>query len=593
MKLDEENLNKLQQLASTDFYRNDKEFLYIIKKLTKQSSSLSNKAVALASLLQEAEVTKLNMLEKEMKLGLSQANKPYGKTTLESVDNFSFSYSQVPVQISQEIEKFIYILENYFDNNDDVSIKKAMLLEANEIIISMKKYNLNPTYFIINPERSKVWHILDSDLDMTIRKHSIDLFIQKVRQTRLKHIDAVESLLEHNQQKKLIAQKLSLARKRDASQEEIDSLQNNFPHEPSFDIAPLLIDTQKLMDTLDFMIEEVPTELNDEQLHELKEFIPVLSEYYIDQTYALSGGNSFTTLAKNMQELQEVINQGASVGIIFEEALKLQYTMQHLYIVHWLTESLLKNILQCKHYGCTLGNTIHMYNERFTDTKTDIKKIKKAVRFRNDIAHNGVIWDPKQIQLSIENYRYYMKQVTDERQLKLEEIYLPKKDRELTEEQKKDRIDKFIQQNYQINPENFSKDLYEKIAKRLEKEEWNLNPKDKKYFKNKITQEQKDTFAQKYFELSFERTKEYMLQYGQMNTLINGKTYIEMDQIEQEECHKKSMGLLTKAYHTYIENDSDKNLADMILKIRKRIESCSDKKYEKDITKRLFGWMKI
>ena len=82
-----ENLQYLEHICNDDFYKNDREFIEIIKKLTLQSANMSNKALSLVNLLDEAERVKFEMVEKELKLSLNEENKPYGFRDIRLISN--------------------------------------------------------------------------------------------------------------------------------------------------------------------------------------------------------------------------------------------------------------------------------------------------------------------------------------------------------------------------------------------------------------------------------------------------------------------------------------------------------------------------
>jgi hypothetical protein len=294
------------KLINHEYYKNDKEFLEIIKKITPQIADFNQKTISLVNILNETERTKLEMIKKERELGLSDYEKPYGSRFLNDIKNDVLIYENIDLTLKKYADDFIDILENFFDEKD---IKKRKeLLEKVDVILSFFEDNeVNPLNFIINPKRAKVWHIIEHDYKNTLKKASVDLFIEKIRLTRLKYANEINALKEYYASKN--------------RNEEID-----------IDISKLLEDTHQIMESLDVMLEEIPEELDESQREELKEFMPVISEYYIDQIYALSGGISYTPLSKHLKEFQELIDSGASAKVLFDEVEKLQNTIQHLYI---------------------------------------------------------------------------------------------------------------------------------------------------------------------------------------------------------------------------------------------------------------------
>jgi DNA-binding ferritin-like protein len=569
-------LEYLQTISQSDFYKNDKEFLKIIKKLTAQSASLNNKAIALVALLNEAERIKLEMVQKEIELGLSGDEKPYGKRDVQRVANRSLLYKHVHLHLKKHIEDFIKILESYLEC-DDLLEKKEMLERAKILMEFLEKEGIDVSHFIITPNRSKVWHILEHSYGKTIRKVSIDFFIQKIKTTRLQHIEAVDEIIDYHKEKKENIIKLSKMLKGeidDAKQKEIDKLKAVINKELDADVAPLLIDTHKIMESLDFMIEEIPQELEESQRKELQNFLPVLSEYYTDQVYALSGGNAFTNLAKNLKYIQELIDNNEAAGKILSEVHKLEFTMQHLYILHWIAESLLKEILSCYEHSCSLGRTVNIYNKKYKDTKTLLATIKQAIHFRNSVAHQGVIWKPAEIKDAIENYKEYVDTVAKERSYDMDEFYLSTLDRELTTEQKKVRVSSCIKERLGVKDEALvNEKIFDELLQELEKSAWQLNHKRVGYYKSKIYHHIHETFCQKYLEMSYKEASNYIHIYSEKNpkekkatnNSLTWTSFHQLDPLEKEEVNGN------------------------IEIFKKAIEQVSDKRYNKG---GFFSWMK-
>nr|WP_321265938.1 hypothetical protein [uncultured Sulfurimonas sp.] len=513
----EQNLEYFKKICNNDFYKNDREFIQIIGKLTQQSAAISNKAVALASVLTEADRIKLDMIEQEVRLGLSDTNKPYGSSHISLIKNTSLIYGTKNSKLKEHINKFIYILESYM-NVEDIQIKKAMLMEAKDLIYTFQELNLNPLHLIINKQRAKVWFLLDSEYEKTLKKFDIDFFIKKIKVTGEQHAKELTQIRTHYRNRQENISKIIKARSDEAPKEEINFLQKEISKDLSADIEPLLIDTKKIMDSLSFMLEELPDEISAEQSHELKQFLPAISEYYEDQCYTISGGNSYTTLAKNLRYMQKTIDNNPNAAVILKQLDKLDYTMQHLYILHWIAESLLKEILKCFTFNCSLGGLIRTYAKNNNKSKSTYKKIESAVKFRNNIAHNGLIWDPNGIESTIKSYKEYINIVAKESSFALNKFFIPKMDRELTEEQKLSRIDTFLSLNFSKTIEEFkaySEEMYKEIALTLEKNNWQLKKKNIEKFSSKIYVDERENFCQENFSLTYSDTQETLTKFAQ------------------------------------------------------------------------------
>ncbi len=569
--MQEKDLEYLQKAVQSDFYKNDKEFVSIIRKLTQRSASLNNKAMTLVGILNEAERIKLEMIQKEIDLGLSQENKPFGEKTLEAVANTALRYTYLNNALKPSIERFIYVLEHYFDV-EDTQVKKEMLKEAKEAIALLKKHAIEPSRFIINPQRSKVWYILEHAFDKTLRKHSVDFFIQKIKTTRLQHLEAVEEIKEYYQRKQRLIHALYEANTKEASKEEIEEIKAQLKEDISPTIAPLLVDTHKIMSSLDFMLEEIPQELEEEQERELREFLPVIGEYYNDQIYALSGGNAYTPVAKNLQELQQLIHDDKPASVILKEVEKLHFTMQHLYILHWIGESLMKEILKCYRHECSMGKTIRLYKKRYPNTTVDIQKTIKAVKFRNDIAHNGVIWDPKGIENAISGYREHIDKVSDEREFPLERFQLKRMHRKLTQEQKKARIEEFCDRLLHARIDAIPKPLYNELASELERKHWDLPKQRVNYYRREIHKTAIDSFVKKHFDLDFETMKRYLVEFAKKENFFYNEE-------KGETLEGVAVGAFFFAFYNYEDPSKRKKAQEKIKELRQRIEAVSDKRY--------------
>lgn len=537
------------KLINHEYYKNDKEFLEIIKKITPKIADFNQKTISLVSILNEAERTKLEMIKKERELGLSEYEKPYGSKSLNEIKNDVLVYENIDMLLKKYADDFIDILENFFDEKD-IKKRKELLEKVDVILSFFEEYGINPLNFIITPKRAKAWHIIEHDYKATLKKVSIDLFIEKIRITRLKYANEINALKEYYVNK-------------------------NANVEIDIDISKLLEDTHQIMESLDVMLEEIPQELDETQQEELKEFMPVISEYYIDQIYALSGGISYTPLSKHLKEFQELIDKGASAKILFDEVEKLQNTIQHLYILHWIGESLLKEILNCFTFKCTLGRTIHMYNKKFPDTKTNVDNMKKAVLFRNKIAHSGYLWKPFEIENAIKIYRNYISLVVEERKFEFDEFDLEVLDRKITKAQQEERFLKILKWGKGIDERLVSDELKEEAIQMLLKSKW----KNKKYVINYIKHQIFQEFAKKYFDLDYEEIKKYLI------LAVESGLIKQKDDESIEKAALKTFKWCAYNQFNVPKKDIDKN----IKLLKKYIEQVSDVKFKRGFLGGLFG----
>lgn len=480
-----DNINYLQQICSTDFYKNDREFISIIRKLTEQSAKVSNKALSLVSILNEAEKIKFDMMQKEVSLGLKERDKPYGKTLKSSIKNKTLINLQNTKQ-KLYINNFISMLEKYF-KVENTAEKKNLILEAKEYVYFLRENNIEPLHLIITKERSKVWYLLEQDFKNTIKKFDINLFIEKIKLTRLQHQSSINEIREYNRKKSTIEKNFVYNENDDNN-----IIPDNDSDKLSTNIEPLLIDTKNILESIDLILEDIPSELSSEQIDELKKFMPALSEYYIDQCHAVSGGYSYTPLNKNLAHIQRLIDNESSVLKLLYEIDKLDNSMQHLYLLHWINESLLKEIFNCKNNKCTIGPLSRKYNE--VKTKNPYLKIYEAINIRNDIAHNAMIWEPLKLKSAIETYRKYVNLISDEQKINLKSYVIPKMDRVLTIEQKNKKskefiINKICDQKILVSYEyieTLDEKLLDKFKSELVKSNWYLDNKTIKKYKGQF-----------------------------------------------------------------------------------------------------------
>jgi len=481
----------------------DTKYLEIVNKFASKSIDISNKALDLSIILDTVEKAKINMENKEDILGLSSKDKPYGSYQLEDIENETLVY-ELKNSKKELINSFIQNLELYFEieNNE----KRIRILEVvKNQIASLKQLNENPKKFIISPVRAKVWNIIENHYLKTIKKLNTDLFIDKLKMLRIKHQDKIDYIFNHYQSHEQAYRNISIARKNN-DDEEIKKQSKILSSRLSPNISELLVDTSKIISGIDFNLEEIPMELSKSQVEEFKKVLPAISEYFVDQTYSLSGGHSYTNISNILEELQEAINKGVGIREILKKVSKLGNTIQHLYVLHWIAESLLKDILDCFGFRCSIGTTIRLYQKKFENTKSNFDSINTAIRIRNDIAHNALIWDPKNIGMAIINYSKYLKIVASERNINLDLYKIPRVDREMSQSEKNKKTSSYLKQNFSISLEELQKldqKISNELSQELEQKSWKLNDKAISYFNKKIENKDSENFAQKYFKKSF------------------------------------------------------------------------------------------
>jgi len=561
-------MKNYEELLNDNFLKTEKNYESSVLKLIKKSLDINNEIVKLATLLNKISNKQTELEEKEDALGLKQSDKPYGEWRVNLVKNDSLVYEGNYLKLNEAIDEFSRILDGFTEA--DATQKKEMF-EKLEVLIHMLKDNgVEPLSFIITPERAEVWKEIENNFSLSVKTVDIEFFIENIKMIKLKHSETINQLNEYNE-------------KVDEYFKLLKTNENIKYPQRDFNLEPLLIDTQSLITSLSFNVVDVPEHLDEEDKKELKDFLPVLHEYYKDQICALSGGVSYTTLSQDLRSIQTLIDEGRPAGDILKELPVLQNSMQHLYILHWIGESLLKEILNCFKYSCSMGRTIKKYKETFSDTKTSYKKISDAVHFRNSVAHKGYIWKPVEFENSIGVYREYIETVSDERNVDLSDFYLSVVDNKIDVQAKKDRAVKFLMKqrgNLKIYKELITEDMLNYAVKYLERYGWNLDMKKTEKLIRELKHRIYEQFSKENFNgLSFEEVKGYLIEYT--------KKY-ESSKVNEENPIER---VALKMFVRTALNNTDRNKKEIqksIKNLKKRIEKVSDVKFSKG----LFGWMK-
>ena len=479
------------------------------------------------------------------------------------------------VPTTQLINSFINSLENY--DSLELEEKKEKLQEIKHQIDMLRENSIEPKRFIINKIRFNVWNKVEHNFSLTLKKLHIDSFINHIKLLKLKYKDEIDTIKNYYKDRQKIYTEIAQIRaNKDLSEDEINKhikVQYNLLNQQiDPKIAPLLVETGKLLNKLEFSIEELPQELTDSQKQEFEAFIPAISEYYIDQTYALSQGYSYSPASHKLQKIQQLINESAFIGNILGEIDTLNDSIEHLYLLHWIAESLLKEILKCFEYSCSIGRTARAYGFNISkQSSTSFDVILPAIQIRNDIAHNGLIWNPKRIASAITIYRQYIDDIAKEQNINLSKIAIKKEHRKMSDELKETKTKEFIKKHFGYDIEvliELDSKLYKKLKQKLEKNFWFLPDEDIKYFTKQIKykiyhkeKEEKDKFANEFFNLSYnEVEKRLIAHYERQN--------INFDMTNEEDRKKAKINTLYWAYKSKTTND----ISDAIKTIKNIIE---------------------
>ncbi|OCL81784.1 hypothetical protein [Arcobacter porcinus] len=400
----EENESPIQKIANYLQSSIREDSIEIIESMVELSSSLESmsiESIQLNELLTETEKTRLELLKEMSKRGLSESQYPEGEIKKEKISSTAFVY-QSKTKLNEKLNEFSNNLEEIV-LNDDLEFKKTMVDKKRELEslgIDIKKY-------VLNQNQKKGYFKIMTFQDDRLSKAELKFMLNFMKNSNFTNKETIEE--RENYFKSLF------------KEEKID-----YP-----DTSSLIKDVRELKRNLNYKLENLPEILTDEQKSEFKTFLPALDEYYKDQICAFSGGKSFIALGKSLRELQAQIEENNNVKNLIENCEVLGYSQQRLYLLHWIAESLFK-----EKYNTTLGNAIRNYSNEYPNKKSKYNELKHAVWFRNDIAHNGVLWNPEDFEKNIKIYEDGINLISEDLNINLETYKLKKQNRPLTKEEK-------------------------------------------------------------------------------------------------------------------------------------------------------------
>ncbi|OCL90637.1 hypothetical protein [Arcobacter porcinus] len=400
----EENESPIQKIANYLQSSIREDSIEIIESMVELSSSLESmsiESIQLNELLTETEKTRLELLKEMSKRGLSESQYPEGEIKKEKISSTAFVY-QSKTKLNEKLNEFSNNLEEIV-LNDDLEFKKTMVDKKRELEslgIDIKKY-------VLNQNQKKGYFKIMTFQDDRLSKAELKFMLNFMKNSNFTNKETIEE--RENYFKSLF------------KEEKID-----YP-----DTSSLIKDVRELKRNLNHKLENLPEILTDEQKSEFKTFLPALDEYYKDQICAFSGGKSFVALGKNLRELQAQIEENNNVKNLMVNCEILGYSQQRLYLLHWIAESLFK-----KKYSTTLGKAIKEYRKESKEKDERYSDFNQAVWFRNDIAHNGVLWNPEDFEKNIKIYEEGINLISEDLNINLETYKLKKQNRPLTKEEK-------------------------------------------------------------------------------------------------------------------------------------------------------------
>jgi hypothetical protein len=351
------------------------------------------------------------MLQEQSKLGLNEDQFPIGKKVKNDLSSVAFIYTP-NLKVNLIASEFSQILEDI--NLLDTVLSKNLIAKAKSLHKILEKNEIDPKILVLNQNQKKSYFKIIYNDD-------------RISRTEFEYI--------LNFMKSSAFANSSIIKKRN----EYYKALNNGEEAEFPDIKPLINDVKKLKNILNIKLEDLSSYMTPAEKKDLEKFLPALDEYYKDQINAFSGGKCYLPLAKNLKIIQEEIKKNPGVDTLIENCKSLGFTMQRLYVLHWIAESMMK-----KNYKTTLGNAIRMHIEKFPEKETMYFQLKQAVFFRNNIAHNGIVWEPNDFERHIENYEFGINLIANDLNINLKEFQLQKMNKIMTAVEIEEEVSKAI-----------------------------------------------------------------------------------------------------------------------------------------------------
>ncbi|WP_141047436.1 hypothetical protein [Aliarcobacter cryaerophilus] len=403
----------------------------LIESMIELSSSLENigiEAHELTKSLNETEKIRLKLLQEQSKFGLNEEQFPIGKNKKTDIAPIAFVYMP-NLKVNLIALEFSQILEdiNYSDSNSS----RDLIKKAQDLHKILEENKIDPKVLVLNQNQKKSYFKIIYNDD-------------RISRTEFEYI--------LNFMKSSAFANSSIIKKRNEYYKALENKQESeFP-----DIKPLINDVQKLKNILNVKLEDLSSYMTPSEKKDFEKFLPALDEYYKDQIYAFSGGKCYLPLAKNLRIIQEEIKKNSCINTLIENCQSLGFTMQRLYILHWIAESMMK-----KNYKTTLGKAIKLHIDKFPEKRSMYSQLIKAVHFRNNIAHNGVIWEPNDFEIHIENYEFGITLIADDLDINLKDFQLQKMNRNMNAKEIEEEVSKLmglsINEIKKIDPELLKK----------------------------------------------------------------------------------------------------------------------------------------
>jgi hypothetical protein len=421
------------EYLQNDFNTSEDSDKYIdaMLSISSTSSSLGSEVANLLTSLNDMQRSRLNSLQKELKNGLSEKEKPYGRLE-KSESTSNYLLFKPKDKESEEITLFLEDLEKISSGELTEIEKSSLLRKLKSQIKEYEQKDISLQHYITKVSEKNAWNMLLFTDPNKMDKYELEDILLKMKLAVSKHDKKLKETKDYFSKLEKVESDFVKITSNFIEKEQYKKVVEKYKNELAMlskpDTKEIVIDTAKIKEFLENKLEKLPEFLNEEQRAIVSDFLPMLREYYEDQCSAFIGGKCYLPMAKDLEEFHNSVEK-MNVAEFLETSDKLGFTMQHLYLLHWVGEELMKKFQK---QSLTLGKSIikrrelHM-KKRANQLSNAYTKFLKGVFFRNEVAHNGIIWQPDEFENAIKKYKKGILLLGDDFSKELKKEAMPKR----------------------------------------------------------------------------------------------------------------------------------------------------------------------
>ncbi len=429
------------------------KYIDAMLSISTTTSSLGSDVIGILDSLNAMQKARLNSLQKELKNGLSDKEKPYGIHTQEAVKRAPSPYMTFSPKDAQtqEIKQFLEQLEMLVMQTDETQENNKIKLqrECRSIIEHFKKRTINLKNYITSKTQKQAWNMVVFTDPSKMDQFELDDIIIKMKLAVTKHSKKLKEVRDYFSKVNMLEEEFAKVTSSFLDKEFYIKTVEKYRQDKRKLLKPdtkeLITEVAKVKNSLENKLERLPQYLNAEQKEVVSSFMPMIHEYYEDQSSAFVDGKVYLPMAKDLEEFHNSLDN-KTISAFLKESHRLGFTMQHLYLLHWVAEELFKKY----HKDITLGRNIISrqgalkYKKKFLNAQYNV--FQTGVKFRNDVAHNGIIWAPDSFEDAIKKYIDGLRTMESDFEAPLDKENMPKRKVPKTSE-----IDKFANKYFSVN----------------------------------------------------------------------------------------------------------------------------------------------